>query len=276
MFLGLWCRTVFVIRNYIEESFMKSVRVWGLVGVLAGLSVSASALAEITGNRYGLNPVLYPSEISAAEAWQSAARSLTTKNGPIILDVRRVEEYVAGHPVGAYSVPFPHVTKSPTVPNDDGLSSGSGYIGYDITVDEEVGFLAEGSKDGTLAIQDFVSSVSSLIPDRDRPIYLLCATGHRSVQAANALVKYGQYTRVRNIWEGYNGQPKYAYQGSEPQYTLDPATGKAAFVPLDLNHDGVLDNQDKDGWAYYQKLPTETVLRKSRIDKRYISLYGLK
>jgi rhodanese-related sulfurtransferase len=240
-----------------------------LAGV--GLLSLSSAIADTTGNRYGY-PVLYEAEISAAGAWlrtsQSKAklRALGIKNiqskKPVILDVRRIEEYVAGHPPGAYNIPFPHVTGSPSEAND-----ATDYIGYDISVDPEVGFLATDGKDGTLAIQDFVAYVQSVFPDKDQPLYVLCATGHRSVQAANALAKYGHYTHVKNIWEGYNGQPKYAYTGTAPTQPL---------VQLDLNNDGVLDGEDRDGWAYFQGLPTDTKIKNKLIFQPYLSLYSQK
>jgi rhodanese-related sulfurtransferase len=195
-----------------------------LITVLSLLASTTSAFAAdalptltsatpTTGNRYG-NPTLYLSDISAAQAWLNVTKNKDDKNGkkPVIIDVRRVEEYVVGHPVGALSIPFPHVTGSPATAND----SANGYIGYDISVDPEVGFLATDGKDGVLPIDDFVNHVKRFVKDKNQPIYLLCATGHRSVQAANALAKYGNYTQVRNIWEGYTGQPKYAYTGALP------------------------------------------------------------
>ena len=231
-------------------------------GLLFGLSVLSLnvACAADTGNRYGY-PVLYHSEISSAEAWlqvkQNQSKKPTKKH--VILDVRRIEEYVKGHPPGAYSIPFPHITKSPTKENDNT----SGYIGYDITVDPDVN-IANVDKDGALNIQAFVDYVKSKFPDINQPLYLVCATGHRSVQAANALVKYGGYKHVRNVWEGYTGQLKYAYTGDKP---TEP------FVALDLNNDGKLDDKDKDGWAFYQGLPIETKLKKSRLFEPYLPLY---
>jgi rhodanese-related sulfurtransferase len=226
--------------------------------VAAGLAALAGSVqADTTGNRYGY-PVLYKSEISSAAAWD-----LINKGGrpkPVILDVRRVEEYAAGHPKGAYSVPFPHVTGSPTAANQESPS----YIGYDISVDPEVGFLAADGKDGQRPIQDFVDYVSQLFPNKATPILVLCATGHRSVQAANALAKYGAFTHVRNIWEGYNGQPKYAYTGSVPTVPL---------VQLDLNNDDIIDGKDRDGWAYFQNLPRDSDIRLDKIDQRFLSLY---
>lgn len=244
--------------------------------VIGALSVTI-AQADTTGNRYGF-PVLYKSEISSAKAWLDVSQSSRhddnedTENQlkPVILDVRRIEEYVAGHPVGAYSIPFPHVTGTPSKHNDS-----TNYIGYKITVDPvEVGFLATDGKDGTLSIQSFVDYVESKFPNKDQPLYLLCATGHRSVQAANALAKYGHYTQIRNIWEGYNGQPKYAYTGPVPTVSEDEnVEGKFNFIQLDLNNDGFLDGNDRDGWAFFQSLPTETKLDKKRLFKPYISLY---
>lgn len=247
--------------------------------LLIGLGLVNLGIANadaLTGNRYGY-PVLYHSEISSAKAWLDVSQHQrhdddddhdrghgdhdeAKQRRPVILDVRRIEEYAAGHPIGAYSIPFPHVTGSPSEANDS-----DGYIGYDISVDPEVGFLLDATaKDGTLPIQNFVDYVESKFPDKDQPLYILCATGHRSVQAANALAKYGNYTNVRNIWEGYNGQPKYAYTGNVPTQPL---------VALDLNNDGLVDGNDRDGWAFFQGLPTETKLERKHLFTPYLSLY---
>lgn len=240
--------------------------------LLIGLGFVNMALAntdDLTGNRYGY-PVLYHSEISSAKAWLDVQKSHRRHDNdndeqlkPVILDVRRIEEFVAGHPVGAYSIPFPHITGSPSEADDS-----TDYIGYDISADPEVGFLLDATaKDGTLSIQSFVDYVESRFPNKDQPLYILCATGHRSVQAANALAKYGHYTNVRNIWEGYNGQPKYAYTGNKPSEPL---------IALDLNNDGLVDGNDRDGWAYFQDLPTEIKLDKKRLFKPYLTLYPWK
>lgn len=259
---------------------MKSLALNTFLVGLSAFNIANAAADDLTGNRYGY-PVLYHSEISSAQAWLNTSKNKWnefdakhdddedssegehSQKKPVILDVRRIEEYVAGHPVGSISIPFPHITKSPASANDNS----SGYIGYDISVDPEVGFLAVDGKDGTLPIQNFVDYVESLFPDKDQPLYILCATGHRSVQASNALAKYGHYTQVRNIWEGYTGQFKYAYTGTTPTQPL---------IALDLNNDGQLDNNDKDGWAYYQGLPIETKLHKHDLFQPYLSLYPVK
>jgi rhodanese-related sulfurtransferase len=246
------------------------------VGIFAGLS-SAIAADGITGNRYGY-PVLYHSEISSAEAWLKASTKVARGQlQPVILDVRRVEEYVRGHPPGAISIPFPHVHKSPAQDNDGSAEFVDGsddYIGYDISEDaEDVGFqIAPDFKDGVRPIAEFTDYVAQVIPDKNTPIYLVCATGFRSVQAGNALAKAG-FTEVRNVWEGWNGLPKYTYtREGAPEYTI-ASDGTVQFTALDVNNDGVIDVHDNDGWAFYQGLPVSTVVKPELIDKRFTNLY---
>jgi rhodanese-related sulfurtransferase len=154
------------------------------IKLLAGLSLLTVSLPtfsaeeiKTTGNRYG-NPTLYLSDISSAKAWYNVSKN-KDENGkkPVIIDVRRVEEYIAGHPIGALSIPFPHVTGSPAKADD----SENGYIGYNVSVDSEVGFLATDGKDGVLPIEDFVVHVNRFIKDKSQPIYLLCKTGHHEM-----------------------------------------------------------------------------------------------
>ena len=72
---------------------------------------------------------------------------------------------------------------------------------------------------------------------------------------------------MRNIWEGFVGQPKYAYDGGD--IVLPP-------VKLDLDNDGYISsdtadvyahttdaNPDKDGWRNFQQLPWSTKIRKT-------------
>ena len=244
-----------------------------------GTMTALSAQAELDSNRYGY-PALYKSEISSAEAWERANNQPAKgKLKPVILDVRRVEEYVKGHPPGAISIPFPHVHKSPIKDNDGAAyytfeNGKSLYIGYDISEDpEDVGFqTAPDYRDGVIPIADFIAEVEAKFPDKKTPLYLVCATGFRSVQAGNALAKAG-YTEVRNVWEGWNGLPKYAYTRTGfPEYTLD-AEGKPVFTKLDVNHDGKIDVNDNDGWAFYQGLPVETKFKKKLVDQRFLDLY---
>ncbi len=231
-------------------------------GAAFGMALAVPASAEDTpGNRYNLMPRLYHSEVSVSEAYllTNHDRGNVAKNdfaNAVLIDVRTIAEYVAGHPPGAYSIPFPHIAGSPSEPND-----ATDYIGYDVSVDPDVSMGAVN--DGTLPIASFVEYVEALFPDRNTPILTLCRTGHRSVMAGNALAKAG-YTNVRNIWEGYVGQLKYAYAGGT---VADP------LVALDLNNDGAFDDRDKDGWAGFANLPVSTKLHPERIFSPYADLY---
>ncbi len=231
--------------------------------LLLGFVIGAKA--DI-GNRYGL-PQLYHSEISAAEAYILTTRDRGNKSknafsNAVIIDVRRVSEHLAGHPPKSYSIPFPHIAGSAAMPNDS-----TNYIGYDLSRNSDICFVEgcenDTNRDGTLIPQDFVSYVESLFPDKDTYILTLCRTGYRSVQAANLLTRAG-YTNIRNIWEGFIGQPKYVYDGG---------TVRTPPEQLDLNHDDNLDDTDKDGWAGFQGLPVSTKIHPRRIYSLYRDLY---
>lgn len=203
------------------------------------LSVSLNVYAE--GSRYDL-PREYQSEISSAKAY------LEMKDQEAILvDVRRLREYAAGHPERAYNVPYPHKIDR----NDQ-----------------------KGNEDEVYwAIYNLVGGKT------DTPVMTLCRTGFRSVLVANILADplntagdpdrpiisgATPFTNVRNIWEGFVGQPKAVY-GTSDSY-------------LDLNNNGVLDddvadvyihttdaNPDKDGWRNYQQLPWDTKLHVNKV-----------
>mgnify|MGYP003572096157 CR=1 FL=1 len=255
----------------------------------------AQAFADSPGNRYNLLPRLYDSEVSAAKAYilTNHNRGNKTKDdysNAVILDVRRIAEHVAGHPPGSYSIPFPHIWGSPKCANDNGVDpcaegdEASGYIGYNVSADAEIGFGDADMKDGDIPLEQFVEYVETVIRDKDTPILTLCATGYRSVQAANALVKYGGYTKVRNIWEGFNGQYKYAYAGGSIFVERDEnddivieldgnGVEQVNTVRLDLNGDGGVTPADRDGWAYYQELPVSTKIHPKKIDQDFADLY---
>lgn len=235
------------------------------VCLFLGVTSGGVATADL-GNRYGL-PQIYQSEISAAEANVVTSHDRGNKSGnafagAVIIDVRRVSEHLAGHPPKSYSIPFPHVDGNADEPNDS-----TGYIGYDLSGNDDICFVDgcdEGTNnDGTLNPDDYVAYVESLFPDKDTFILTLCKTGYRSVQAANLLTSAG-YTNVRNIWEGFVGQPKYAYAGG---------TVKLPLEKLDLNHDGEFTDADKDGWSGFQGLPTSTKIRPGHIFSPYSYLY---
>jgi rhodanese-related sulfurtransferase len=200
---------------------------------------------SLPGNRYDKER-RYTAEISASEAYLEMMHSKghnkwhRHRSKPVIIDVRRLREYAAGHPEKAYNVPFPHIVDS----NDQ---------------DPEY----------------FIDQVYDIVNgDLDRKIMLLCRTGSRSVDAGNLLADAG-FTNVHNIWEGFVGQYKYAYAGGNIAYEVD-ADGNVVFTRLDLNNDGEITspdiadvyeetadkNPDKDGWRNFMELPWTTKLRR--------------
>jgi rhodanese-related sulfurtransferase len=205
-------------------------------------------------NRYCL-PRNYESEISAAEAYLKGVanqRNWGHEHGhgnkvkgkhPVIIDVRSIPEYAAGHPEGAHNIPYPFIYQ---YCDSQGRSPDGACIGH-LTPDQRI-----WQEDAIL-----VAAVEKAVPDKDTPIYTLCRTGHRSVLAANILTAAG-YTHVRNIWQGFVGQYKVDYYGD---------------TPLDLNHDNQYTDADKDGWRYYQGLPYSTKLKPRLLYKPYVYLY---
>jgi rhodanese-related sulfurtransferase len=239
-----------------------------LAAVVGAISLSVATLTSAApiptddnGNRYDKER-FYHSEISSAEAYLAMMQ-----NKLVIIDVRRLREYAAGHPERAYNVPYPHI-----------------YGGRDQNP------------------QDFYDEVYDIVKGKtDTPIMTLCRTGSRSVDAANILAEGGAYvedpndpdndvwvefgpkfTNVRNNWDGFVGQLRYAFFGSPP--LPDPE------VPLDLNNNGFIDedvadifpdtnpgtkdaNPDKDGWRNFQGLPWTTHILKPRAYMQDPSLY---
>lgn len=206
------------------------------------------------GNRYYSLPRYYETEISVSGAYLAMEHSrdyqgIAGEAKPVLIDVRSLREYASGHPEDAYNVPFPTVSG----------------MGGDAPQDPaklywEVYRIVDGKS--------------------DTPIMTLCRTGHRSILAANILARpdmYGisgpAFTRVRNIWEGFVGQPKYAFRTGTDQLELDADNDGIIDGPyrLDLNNDGRIDsdsadvyvqtkdaNPDKDGWRNFARLPWTT------------------
>ena len=225
------------------------------VPMAAGPYAAAEELGD--GNRYNRDRQ-YQSEISSSEAYQAMMR-----NEAVILDVRTLREYSAGHPERAYNVPYPNI-----------------YGGRD---QDPAAFYWEVYRivDGKL----------------DTPLVTVCRTGSRSIAAANILatggvmledeirgeywVQFGEpFTNVRNHWQGFVGQPLYAFDGG----TIALEDGKP--IPLDLNNDGVLNvdeadvfshtrdkNPDKDGWRNFAGLPFSTQIRRPLAYLNDVSLY---
>lgn len=203
-------------------------------------------------NRSGLCGY-YHSEISPARAFVEtiATRGQWTdpSQRPVIIDVRSTSEYKAGHPQGALNVPYPYIFQYCDVSGrsaDGACVKAAGQLNQDP--------------------EAFAAYVEAMVPDKSTPIYTLCRTGVRSVGAANVLTDHG-YTNVRNIWEGFVGIHLTA-----PKKQAD---GTTKVLPVDLNHDGVLDDQDKNGWRYHQGLPFETRLLPELMYQPYAYLYFL-
>jgi rhodanese-related sulfurtransferase len=220
----------------------------GFISILLVTGFSANLQAD--GNRY-FKDRFYHSEISAAQAYQE----LNSRKGhhswkgdhrgkALLIDVRSMEEFAAGHPIRSYNVPYPRVCS--------GCEEQSDAHFY-----WEVYHLARG--------------------DTERLIMTLCRTGSRSVAGGNILANPSEYgidgpafTNVRNIWEGFVGQYKYAYL--KGTILLDD-NGEP--IPLDLNNNSEMDvdsadvyaeredrNPDKDGWRNFQRLPWHTKIKR--------------
>lgn len=215
--------------------------------------VSSVFAAPITtddgGNRYDKERY-YHSEISSAEGYLAMMQ-----NKVVIVDVRRLREYAAGHPERAYNVPYPHIV---------------------------------GTRDQDAAV--FYEEVYDIVKGKtDTPIMTLCRTGSRSVDAANILAKpadYGingpEFTHVQNNWDGFVGQYRYAFFGRpslpDPDYPLDLNNNglldeDTADIFPDTNPDTIDANPDKDGWRNFQGLPWTTHIIKPRAYMQDPSLY---
>jgi rhodanese-related sulfurtransferase len=244
----------------------------------ATLAVCFASYSIADGNRYNRDRQ-YASDISASEAYKKTklgsrvASRLRGEKRPIIIDVRRLEEFAAGHPIGSFNVPYPSVSNICTNCEKAQVAENFYWEVYDIVR-------------GNL----------------DREILLLCRTGSRSIDAGNILADpentaldprrdgkevYGvePFTNVRNIWEGFVGQPRYAYQGGSVAWEFEvdedgiqivdeDGNPKPQFFPLDLNNNGVVDsdtadvyeerkdkNEDKDGWRNFLGLAWTTKFR---------------
>jgi len=248
---------------------MKNLTRFALALPVLGALFSAPALAAdepacpFYENRSGLCGY-YHSEISPAKAYIDtvAKRDRDGKGGKhhkhdesskhaVILDVRSTPEYKAGHPEHAVNVPYPFIYQkcdSKGRHPDGACKTSISQIPQDFDF--------------------FVEYVKRLIPHKDTPIYTLCRTGVRSVGAANLLTDAG-YTNVRNVWEGFWGIKLTA-----PKKQAD---GSTLVLPVDLNHDGVVDDLDNNGWRNHQALPYDTRLLPNLVykDPLYPGIYVL-
>jgi rhodanese-related sulfurtransferase len=240
-----------------------------VIAVALSATASADAPATADGNRYYSLPRAYKSEISVSEAYLAMEHSKDfmhsrRESKPVLIDVRSLREYASGHPEDAYNVPYPTVSG---LGNDEPQTPEKLYW----------------------EVYDIVHG------DVNTPIMTLCRTGHRSVLAGNILADPDSYlqqkglpafTNVRNIWEGFVGQPKYAFKTGSDSLELKLEGGVIVSYQLDLNNDGLINsdtadvytqtkdaNPDKDGWRNFAALPWSTNIQKPLAYERDPGLY---
>lgn len=242
---------------------MKPTKTLAAFSLAASLASNSYVLAQEVGdgNRYNRDR-FYHSEISNSEAYLAMMQ-----NAAVILDVRTLREYSAGHPERAYNIPYPLITND-SAPLQDSR----------IVQDPDV----------------FYWEVYRIVKGKlDTPLVTVCRTGSRSIAAANILatggamingefVHFGEpFTNVRNHWPGFVGQYLYAFDGG----TIALDEGKP--IPLDLDNDGMLNldaadifshttdkNPDKDGWRNFGDLPFSTQIRRPLAYMNDVSLYA--
>ncbi len=96
------------------------------------------------------------------------AQRLVSEEGWTLVDVRSIPEFEAGHPAGAYNVPWAHAVNGAMQPNPE-----------------------------------FLAVMQQRFP-RDAKLLLACRSGGRSLRAAEALASagYTQLTDQRAGWDG--------------------------------------------------------------------------
>lgn len=112
--------------------------------------------------------------ISPAEA-----AKLISDEGYVLVDVRSVPEFEAGHPAGAYNVPLNHAGANGMTPNPD-----------------------------------FLRVMEATFP-KDRKLVVACKAGGRSMKAATMLIQAG-YSDVVDQRAGWSGAADPFGQGIEP------------------------------------------------------------
>ncbi len=120
------------------------------------------------------------------------AHRLVVEEGYALLDVRSVVEFEAGHPEGAWNVPW-------------------------VILDEH----------GRRPNPDFVRVVQAAFPDRATKLVLSCLAGHRSLEALHALEAEG-YTALVDQRAGWGGERDAFGQLTEKGWSqrgLPSATG---------------------------------------------------
>ncbi len=168
-------------------------RPWRMVGYLALLTVLAlsalSFLGLIPESQGATQDPVGVEEVAPERAWEA----VTAGEEAVLIDVRTRAEYLLqGHPTPAMSLPWKYWedVSGSMVPNPD-----------------------------------FVAQVSRTY-EKDRPIYLLCRSGHRSGQAAAALIEAG-FTRVWSVEGGMQGRGEApGWAASDLPVTADRHPGR--------------------------------------------------
>jgi rhodanese-related sulfurtransferase len=248
-----------------------------------GAAFSTAAMADDpkcyyesrSGDTNNIECATYHSEISNTRAFVETVvkRGKWTKRSlqPVILDVRSTTEYKAAHPEHSYNVPYPYIYQYCNDVGPDGkTTSADGLTENDRWPD---GACKSGGARIAQSDADFVNYVKKVVPNKNTPIYTMCRTGVRSVGAANRLAEAG-YTNVRNMWEGFVGinlkAPFYVRDvNGDPVIPLETVD-----MPVDLNHDDVINDLDKNGWLYHQALPYDTRLLPKLIYKPRADTYS--
>ena len=174
----------------------------------------------------------------------------------VLLDVRSIPEYKAGHPENSYNVPYPFIYQECEKRQPDGAC-------------------IKGGTRIPQPAEDFVSYVEKIVPNKNTPIYTLCRTGVRSVGAANRLTEAG-YKNVYNIWEGFVGvllKAPFYVRDESGNVVYEDDKPLTESLEVDLNHDGELTDADKNGWKYHGDLPYTKRLRPHLIYRPYVSYY---
>jgi len=202
----------------------------------AGLMLAAAS-AQADGNRYK-----YPRDYKADISPAVAQRILTNDASAVLIDVRSIEEFTAGHAPDSDHIPYPRVK------------------GKDKT---DPAYMA-------MSPEEFLAEVSKRHPDKSTPILTMCASGGRSAMAANILAKAG-YSNVSSVWTGYTGLALKDVDGNP----LD-INGNGVIHGVTLGADGkpAQDSGDLDGWAGFNDLPTTTAVDKARVLERLSGFYA--
>ncbi len=192
--------------------------------------------AQADGNRYKL-PREYAGDISPVVA----LRVLNEDRSAVLIDVRSVEEFVAGHAPMANNIPYPRVK------------------GKD---KNDPAYLA-------MSPDEFLAAVLERYPNKSTPILTICHSGMRSSMAANILAKAG-YASVRSVWTGFTGLPLKDVDGNAVDVN---GNGIIHGVTLDAAGQPAKDPGDLDGWAGFNDLPATKDLDAARILPRFLDLY---